>query len=204
MDLFLQDITLRQTLQDEQLKMMPDLHRISKRFQRGVASLEDVVRVYQAILRLPDIVQALETGVTDVSEEAYSELLTRKFIKPLQTTQQPLEKLQQMVEETIDLNELSRHNFVIRADFDDKLRKIKDKLDEVRDGLDEQHKIAGKKLGLDIDKKLHLENHSTYGYCFRITRADAEVLKSVKGYAELSTQKVRANASHLVFRPDMC
>lgn len=29
---------------------MPDLHRIGKRFQRGKASLEDVVRVYQAIL----------------------------------------------------------------------------------------------------------------------------------------------------------
>lgn len=28
--------------------MMPDMHRISKRFQRGAASLEDVVRVYQA------------------------------------------------------------------------------------------------------------------------------------------------------------
>lgn len=31
---------------------MPDLHRIAKRFQRGKASLEDVVRVYQAILNV--------------------------------------------------------------------------------------------------------------------------------------------------------
>ena len=35
--------------QDDYLRMMPDMHRISKRFQRSVASLEDVVRVYQAV-----------------------------------------------------------------------------------------------------------------------------------------------------------
>jgi DNA mismatch repair protein MSH2 len=35
--------------QDEFLKVMPDLHRISKRFQKTVSKLEDVVRVYQAI-----------------------------------------------------------------------------------------------------------------------------------------------------------
>jgi DNA mismatch repair ATPase MutS len=31
---------------------MPDLHRISKRFQKNAASLEDVVRVYQAVLKV--------------------------------------------------------------------------------------------------------------------------------------------------------
>jgi hypothetical protein len=29
--------------------MMPDFHRISKRFHRRVADLEEVVRVYQAV-----------------------------------------------------------------------------------------------------------------------------------------------------------
>lgn len=38
--------------QDEYLKMMPDMHRICKRFGKSVASLEDVVRVYQAILKV--------------------------------------------------------------------------------------------------------------------------------------------------------
>lgn len=31
---------------------MPDMRRLTKRFQRSVASLEDVVRVYQAILKV--------------------------------------------------------------------------------------------------------------------------------------------------------
>jgi DNA mismatch repair protein MSH2 len=34
------------------MKLMPDMNRISKRFQKSVASLEDVVRVYQAVLKV--------------------------------------------------------------------------------------------------------------------------------------------------------
>ena len=38
--------------QDDFMKLMPDMTRISKRFQKSVASLEDVVRVYQAVLKV--------------------------------------------------------------------------------------------------------------------------------------------------------
>lgn len=31
---------------------MPDMRRIAKRFQKSAASLEDVVRVYQAVLKV--------------------------------------------------------------------------------------------------------------------------------------------------------
>jgi DNA mismatch repair protein MSH2 len=31
---------------------MPDMHRITKRFKKAIASLEDVVRVYQAVLKV--------------------------------------------------------------------------------------------------------------------------------------------------------
>lgn len=48
---------------------MPDFHRISKRFQKGAASLEDVVRVYQAILLLPGLVTCLERGVEESAED---------------------------------------------------------------------------------------------------------------------------------------
>ncbi len=34
------------------MKLMPDMSRISKRFQKSVASLEDVIRVYQAVLKV--------------------------------------------------------------------------------------------------------------------------------------------------------
>lgn len=76
-----------------------------------------------------------------------------------------------MVQQTLDLDELEHHNFVIKPDYDDRLRTLADKLGEVRDGLDAEHRKSGKALGLELDKKLHLENSPQYGYCFRVTKA---------------------------------
>ena len=55
------------------MKLMPDLTRISKRFQKGAASLEDVVRVYQAVLKLAGLSQALKA--IDLSSERSKELI---------------------------------------------------------------------------------------------------------------------------------
>ena len=75
-----------------------------------------------------------------------------------------------MVQQTLDLDELENHNFVIKPDYDDRLRALADKLSDIRDGLDAEHRKVGKVLGLELDKKLHLENSPQYGYCFRVTK----------------------------------
>jgi DNA mismatch repair protein MSH2 len=75
-----------------------------------------------------------------------------------------------MVEQTIDLKELDRHNYVIKPDYDQSLKRLALKLSEVRDGLDEEHQRVGGDLGLELDKKLHLENNTSHGYCFRLSK----------------------------------
>jgi len=63
---------------------MPDLHRIGKRFQRGKASLEDVVRVYQAILS----VGCFCMPIHNMNKDAYCILPRNSFValaKNLQT-----------------------------------------------------------------------------------------------------------------------
>lgn len=82
-----------------------------------------------------------------------------------------LEPYQEMVETTIDLDELARHNFVIKPEFDDGLKQLRDKLAECRDALDDEHHAVARDLGMAADNKvLHFENSSLYGYCFRLTR----------------------------------
>ena len=75
-----------------------------------------------------------------------------------------------MVQQTLDLDELDNHNFVIKPDYDARLQALADKLTKVRDGLDAEHREVGNTLELDLDKKLHLENSQQYGYCFRVTK----------------------------------
>jgi DNA mismatch repair protein MSH2 len=75
-----------------------------------------------------------------------------------------------MVQDTIDLDELENHNFVVKPEYDSELQKLADHLKSIRDGLDSEHKRVGRELELELDKKLHLENSQTYGYCFRISK----------------------------------
>ncbi|KAJ7221858.1 DNA mismatch repair protein [Mycena haematopus] len=182
---FFEDSNSRRTLQDEYMKMMPDLHRLSKRFQKGVASLEDVIRVYQVVLLLPGMIQALENVQTE--NEEYSALIEELYLSVLRGLNENLEKYSDMVEQTIDLEELDRHNYVIKPEYDDNLGALAEKLSETRDGLDKEHKSVGRDLDLGLDKKLHLENNQTYGYCFRVTKNDAKNVK--KPYIELGMPK---------------
>ena len=61
---FVSDTELRQLMQDDHLRSIPDLYRLAKKFQRNKAGLEDVIRAYQVALRLPGMVGTLE-GVMD-------------------------------------------------------------------------------------------------------------------------------------------
>jgi DNA mismatch repair protein MSH2 len=81
-----------------------------------------------------------------------------------------LEKYQDLVEETVDLD-LSSHGSILKADLDEDLLSLRNQLNSVVNQLDSEHKRVGNDLGLDIEKKLHLENHQTYKYCLRVTKA---------------------------------
>ncbi|PFH50486.1 hypothetical protein AMATHDRAFT_75571 [Amanita thiersii Skay4041] len=180
-EVFVEDSASRSILQDEYMKVMPDMHRLAKRFRRSVASLEDVVRVYQVVLKLPGLIEALGDVQTGSGEA--TTLLEETYLKSLREYLSNLEKYSEMVEQTLDLEELDNHNYVIKPDYDPKLRELAKKLSQVY----KEHGAVGRDLEMELDKKLHLENNQVYGYCFRLTKNDAKSL--TKKYIELSTNK---------------
>ena len=54
---------------------MPDFSRICKRFSKSTATLQDVVRVYQAVLSFPEILRILATAANEVTNEAKKQAL---------------------------------------------------------------------------------------------------------------------------------
>ncbi|KAN0086029.1 MutS domain V domain containing protein [Tylopilus felleus] len=184
---FVDDPSTRRALQDDYLKLMPDLHRLSKRFKKGVASLEDVVRVYQVVLKLPGLIETLEA--IQYERQAHEKLVDEVYLKLFKTLSDSLSKYSDMVETTLDLASLDTHTYTIKPAYDEGLQRLANKLMEARDGLDAEHRAVGKDLGLNLDKKLHLENSATYGYCFRLTKNDAKAIVNSKKYIELGTVK---------------
>ncbi|OXG96130.1 DNA mismatch repair protein MSH2 [Cryptococcus neoformans A2-102-5] len=186
-EVFVEDSVNRQSIQTKYLKQMPDFHRISKKFHKRVAGLEDVVRVYQAVQLLPGLQEILENANTP--ELGARDLIEEIWLKPLREHIEKLVNYSSMVEDTIDLDELANHNYVILPTIDEDLQRFREELLNVRDQLDDEHRRVGNDLGLDIDKKLHLENHQVYKYSFRITKAEASLIRNKKEYIDLATQK---------------
>ena len=182
---FVNDTELRQTLQEEHLRSVPDLYRLAKKFQRQKANLEDVVRAYQVAIRLPGFIGTFE-GVMD---EAYKTALDAEYTDKLRSYSNSLANLQEMVETTVDLDALDNHEFVIKSEFDDGLRIIRKKLDTLRYNMNKEHTRVGQDLNQDTEKKLFLENHRVHGWCFRLTRTEAAAIRNKKQYQECSTQK---------------
>ncbi|TVY87017.1 DNA mismatch repair protein msh-2 [Lachnellula willkommii] len=182
---FVEDTELRQTMQEEHLRSIPDLYRLAKRFQKKLANLQDVVRAYQVVIRLPNIIGTLE-GVMD---EQYKDPLDEAYTNKLREYSDSLAKLQEMVETTVDLDAMDNHEYKIKPEFDDSLKMIKRKLDKNRHEMDAEHKNASEDLNQEMDKKLFLENHKVHGWCMRLTRTEAGCIRNKKGYQECSTQK---------------
>ena len=182
---FVMDTELRQTMQEEHLRSIPDLYRLAKRFQRKLASLEDVVRAYQVAIRIPGFIGTLE-GVMD---EQYKDPLDAEYTSKLIEYSNSMIKLQEMVETTVDLDAMDRHEFIIKPEFDESLRIIRKRLDKLRRDMDVEHSRVGDDLDQDTTKKLFLENHRVHGWCFRLTRTEAGCIRNKKQYQECSTQK---------------
>jgi DNA mismatch repair protein MSH2 len=182
---FVNDTELRQTLQEEHMRSIPDLYRLAKKFQRKKANLEDVVRAYQVAIRIPDFIGTFE-GVMD---EQYKAILDTEYTDKLRSFSDSLSKLQEMVETTVDLEALDNHEFIIKSEFDDGLRIIRKKIDKLRYDLEKEHQRAGEDLNQDTEKKLFLENHRVHGWCLRLTRNESSAIRNKKQYQEISTQK---------------
>ncbi|PSN64528.1 DNA mismatch repair protein-like protein msh-2 [Corynespora cassiicola Philippines] len=182
---FVNDTELRQTMQEEHLRAIPDLYRLAKKFQRKAANLEDVVRAYQVVIRLPGFLGTLES----VMDEQYRDPLDAEYTSKLREYSDSFAKLQEMVETTVDLEALDNHEFIIKPEFDDGLRTIRKRLDKLKRDIESEHYNTGEDLGLDTDKKLFLENHKVHGWCLRLTRNEAGCIRNNKKYQEITTQK---------------
>ncbi|KAJ3144932.1 MutS-like protein [Geranomyces michiganensis] len=181
---FSDDSDMRQGLQEEHLKNFPDLHRLAKRFQRQNASLQDVIRVYQVIIKLPAL-----KNVLDAHTSGHAGLLKEFFVTKFEEYMGHLKNLEELVETTIDLNAIEHHDFRIKADFDQNLQEVRAQMDATYEQLEPEAMRVADALDIEYEKKLKFEKSTQFGYIMRLSRKDAAIIRSRREYIELATRK---------------
>ncbi|XP_022100678.1 DNA mismatch repair protein Msh2-like [Acanthaster planci] len=185
------DTELRQTLQEEQLKRVPDLQRLAKRLQRKKATLEDCYRVYQVVEFMPAVLETLERHVSN-----HSTLLKEVFTNPIKELLLDFAKFQEMVETTMDLEQVQNHEFLIKPDFDENLTNLRERMDSLENDIQGLLGKAARDLGLEANKTIKLESNNQLGYFFRVTRKEEKALRNNKKYSTIDTNKNGVRFTH--------
>ncbi|KAH7445451.1 hypothetical protein KP509_01G010000 [Ceratopteris richardii] len=183
--IFVEDAALRQDMR-QHLKRIPDMERLIRKVDKRKASLQDIVKLYQATVRLPFIKDILER----YNGESAS-LINKHFLESLKTWIGPqhLGKFEGLVEAAVDLEQIQAGEYIIAAGYDSNLQNIKSERDSVEDKIQKVYKAAADEL--DVDKALKLEKTSQWGHVFRLTKKEEPKVRRQlnANYITLETRK---------------
>ncbi|CAI5466357.1 unnamed protein product [Closterium sp. Yama58-4] len=171
------------------LRRMPDIERLTRRLEMRRAGLQDVVKLYQASIRLPFIREVLETH-----GGSFRPMLHERFGASLLEwcRAEHLAKYEGLVEAAVDLDALqSNGEYLIAPGYDPSLGEIKEEREGVEAEVQKALQQAANDLGLVVDKTIKLDKTAQAGYCYRITKKEeTNVRKKLNSsYVTLETRK---------------
>ncbi|XP_063990837.1 DNA mismatch repair protein Msh2 isoform X2 [Diachasmimorpha longicaudata] len=169
------DSDLRSALSEDHLRRIPDLEQLSKKLTRKNAGLQDCYKVYICMLNLPVLTAKL-------TEADGCSAMKAMITEPLTSDISDMDKFQQMVEQTIDLEATDTGNFLVKAEFDDELRELRETMEKLKGKIESLLNKVANDLNMDAGKNVKLESTQQQGFYFRITLKDEPILRNNKNY----------------------
>lgn len=182
---------VRSELHDVHLKRIPDILILVKKLLRKKASLQDIYRLYQVVLRGPIIVRLLES----IENTAIRSII----LDPLKDMLGDLKMFKSMVEQILDLTAIERGEYLVKHTFDDQLKEFKEEMDEIEGKMKRLLSKVADDLGLDAGSSVKLDFVGHHGFHFRISLKDEtlirkstkfRILDAVKGGARFTNDKL--------------
>eukprot|EP00474_Spongospora_subterranea_P001743 CRZ02201.1 hypothetical protein [Spongospora subterranea] len=183
---FSKDSHLNSTFRDSFLKKVPDLTKLSMKFQTGRATLADCVQLYQFTVHLPLGLSVLG-DIFDLHQDDITPLFSTKIIVPLQQINGDFNQFNQLIEKTVDFEAIDRHEFIVRADFAAELMSMKKNKDVILSQIDELANKMDEELSMS--GKLKLNYKDGLGYHLRVTRKEEKALRGHRKVICLETRK---------------
>ncbi|KAH0934368.1 hypothetical protein HID58_011485 [Brassica napus] len=165
---FVEEAGLRQDLR-QHLKRISDVERLVRSLERRRGGLQHIIKLYQSTIRLPFIKTSLQQYTGE-----FSSLISKRYIKRLEALSDAdhLGKFIDLVEYSVDLDQLENGEYMISSSYDATLSSLKDQKELLEQQIHELHKKTAIELDLPVDKALKLDKAAQYGHVFRITKKE--------------------------------
>lgn len=104
----------------------------------------------------------------------FSPLIRERYLKKLEalSDQDHLGKFIDLVEYSVDLDQLENGEYMISSSYDTTLASLKDQKELLEQQIHELHKKTAIELDLQVDKALKLDKAAQFGHVFRITKKE--------------------------------
>lgn len=114
-------------------------------------------RIYQAVRKLPDLLQTLCSSDNTTLNNVITTTLKECF--------EDMSNYQSMIEETIDFNLIERGEFLIQSGFDDDLQEMRNQMNEYESKIKSNFTKTSEALGISVK----LDSNSHYGFFFKVS-----------------------------------
>jgi DNA mismatch repair protein MSH2 len=172
---------IRNLMHKEHLSSIPDVLMLNNKMLRKRAGLQDLFKIYQVILRIPEILKLLKL----LENRAVDATVLDRFSEALQD----LKKFEELVEEVLDLESVENGEYLIKAEFDENLNEVRKEMNQIEAKMKKELKKICELLNVDEGSSIKLDYASHLGHHFRTTRKEDQKLRQHKQFSIIDTAR---------------